>query len=66
MDVLERVDVGHQVAANAVGVDHFLNASSLRAVVAVVLRKVADPLDRLVRDAQVGEDFFVETALAEQ
>ena len=63
---LQRVGVGHQVAAHAVGVDQLLDAGLLGDVVLVRGRDVADPADRLVGDAQRAEDLVVEVVLAEQ
>ncbi len=54
--VLERVGVGHQVTADAVGVDQLLHARGLVDVVLVGRGDVADPADRLVGDPQCGED----------
>jgi len=53
---LERVGVGHQVAAHPVGVDQLLDPGRPGDVVLVAIREVPDPADRLVRDAQRGED----------
>ena len=64
--VFERVDVGHQVAAHAIGVDHFLDARSLAALISIILIEVVNPAHRLVRNAKVGEHLVVETALAEK
>ena len=64
--VLQRVGVGHQVAAHAVRVDELLDAGALVDVVLVRLLDVLGPADRLVRDAQRGEDVVVEAILAEQ
>ena len=63
---LERVGVGHQVAAHPVGVDQLLDPGGPGHVVLVAGREVPDPADRLVRDAQRGEDLVVEAVLAEQ
>ena len=63
---LERVDVGNQVATNAVGVDELLDAGFLRAVVDLIAVEVGCPADRLVRNAKRFEDLVVETALAEK
>ena len=63
---LEWVDVGNQVATNAVCVDEFLDAGFLRAVVDLVAVEVRCPTHRLVRDSQRLEDLVIETALAEQ
>ena len=64
--VLQRVGVGHEVAAHAVGVDELLDAGRLVDVVVVVGRDVLHPADRLVGDAQALEDLVVEAVLAEQ
>ena len=63
---LERVGVGHQVPAHPVGVDQLLHPGGPGDVVLVPLGEVPDPADRLVRDAQRGEDLVVEAVLAEQ
>jgi hypothetical protein len=63
---LERVGVGHQVAAHPVGVDQLLHPGGPGDVVLVAVWVVPDPADRLVRDAQRGEDLVVEAVLAEQ
>ena len=64
--VLERVGVGHEVAAHAVGMDQLLHASDLVDVVVVRRVDVLDPADRLVRDAQRLEDLVVEAVVAEE
>ena len=64
--VLQRVGVGHEVAAHPVGVDELLDAGDLVDVVVVGRRDVLDPADRLVRDAQALEDLVVEAVLAEE
>ena len=64
--VLQRVGVGHQVAAHAVGVDELLHPGDLVDVVVVRGVDVAHPADRLVGDAQALEDLVVEAVLAEQ
>ncbi len=64
--VLQRVGVGHDVAADPVGVDQLEDAGGLRHVVVVRRVDVLEPADRLVRDAQRLEDLVVEAALAEQ
>ena len=64
--VLQRVGVGHQVAAHPVGVDQLLHPGGLVDVVVVRGGDVPDPADRLVRDAQRAEDLVVEAVLAEQ
>ena len=64
--VLQRVDVGHQVAAHAVGVDQLLDPGALVDVVLVRGGDVLDPAHRLVRDPQRREDLVVEVVLAEQ
>ena len=64
--VLQRVGVGHQVPAHPVGVDELLDPGDLVDVVVVGGRDVLDPADRLVRDAQRGEDLVVEALGAEQ
>ena len=64
--VLQRVGVGHQVAADPVGVDQLVHAGGLGDVVLVAGRDVLHPADRLVRDPQRLEDLVVEAVLAEQ
>src|SRR5699024_1909451 len=54
--VLERVDVGHEVAADPVGVDELLHAGDLVDVVVVRGRDVLLPADGLVGQAQALED----------
>ncbi len=64
--VLQRVGVGHHVAAHAVGVDQLEDAGLLADLVVVVGRDVRGPADRLVGDPQRAEDLVVEVVLAEQ
>jgi len=64
--VLERVDVGHEVAAHPVGVDELLHAGGLVDGVGEVDVDVGGPVDRLVRDAEGGEDALVESALPDE
>ena len=66
LPVLQRVGVGHQVAADPVGVDHLHDPGLLGDLVLVVGADVLRPADRLVRDPQRGEDVVVEAVLAEQ
>ena len=66
LDGLERVRVGHQVAADPVGVDQLLHAGRPGDVVLVPVREVLDPAHRLVGDAQALEELVVEAVLAEQ
>ena len=63
---LERVGVGHQVPAHPVGVDQLRDPGGPVDVALVAVGEVPDPADRLVRDAQRGEDLVVEAVLAEQ
>ncbi len=63
LPVVQRVDVGHQVAAGAVGVDQLEHAGGL---VHRALGNVLGPAHRLVRDAQRGEDVVEEPVLAQQ
>ena len=63
---LQRVGVGHQVAAHPVGVDQLDDPGRLVDLALGGVRDVAGPADRLVRDAQRGEDLVVEAVLAEQ
>ncbi len=64
--VFERVGLGHEVPAHAIGVDELDDARGLGHVVVVGGRDVLDPADRLVRDPQRLEDLVVEAVLAEQ
>ena len=64
--VLQRVGVGHQVAADPVGVDQLVHAGGLADVVLVPGRDVLHPADRLVRDPQRLEDVVVEALATEQ
>ena len=54
------------MTAHAIGVDHFLDARSLAALIGVILIEVVNPAHRLVRNAKVGEHLVVETTLAEK
>ena len=64
--VLQRVGVGHHVAAHPVGVDQLEDPGLLADLVVVVGGDVGRPADRLVGDAQRAEDLVVEVVLAEQ
>jgi hypothetical protein len=55
LHVLERVDVGHEVAAHAVGVDELLHAGGLVDALGEVDVDVAGPVDRRVGDAQAAK-----------
>lgn len=66
LHVLQRVGVGHDVAAHPVGVDQVEDPGRLGDVVVVRDVDVAEPADRLVGDAQRLEDLVVEVVLAEQ
>ena len=63
---LQRVGVGHQVAADPVGVDQLDDPGRLVDLPLGGVRDVAGPAHRLVRDPQRGEDLVVEAVLAEQ
>jgi hypothetical protein len=63
--VLQRVGVGHEVAAHPVGVDE-LEHPGLVDLVVVADGDVRYPAHRLVGDAQRGEDVVVEAVLTEQ
>src|SRR5882672_11864176 len=69
---VERVDVRDQMAANAIGVDKFEDARLFFDLLlfAVDARQerihVHGPMQRLIRDADVGEDVVVKIMLAEQ
>ena len=63
---LERVGVGHQVTAHPVRVDQLDHPGGLVDLALGGPGDVAHPADRLVRDAQRGEDLVVEAVLAEQ
>ena len=64
--VLQRVGVGHHVAAHPVGVDQLEDPGLLADVVVVAGGDVLRPADRLVGDPQRAEDLVVEVVLAEQ
>ena len=64
--VLQRVGVGHHVAAHPVGVDQLEDPGLLADLVVVRRRDVVVPADRLVGDPQRAEDLVVEAVLAEQ
>ena len=63
---LQRVGVGHQVAAHPVGMDQLDDASRLADLVVVRRDDVLHPAHRLVGDAQGPEQVVVETVFAEQ
>ena len=63
---LERVGVGHQVAADPVRVDQLDHPRGLVDLPLGGAGDVAHPAHRLVRDAQRGEDVVVEAVVAEQ
>ena len=54
------------MTAHAIGVDHFLDARSLAALIGVILIEVVNPANWLIWNAKVGKHFVIETALAEQ
>ena len=64
--VLERVGVGHEVAAHAEGVDDLLDAHGLIEIRLMGGGDVARPPDGLVGDAQAAEDVAVEVIGPEQ
>ena len=64
--VLQRVGVGHQVAAHPVGVDQLEDPGLLVDLVVVRRRDVGVPADRLVGDPERAEDVVVEAVLAQQ
>ena len=64
--VLERVGVGHEVAAHPVRVDELMDPRGLRQVVLMAGRDVLDPAHGLVGDPQRLEHVIVEALLAEQ
>ena len=64
--VLERVGVGHQVAAHAEGVEDLLHAHGLIEIGLMGGGDVARPADGLVGDAQTAEDVAVEVVSSEQ
>ncbi len=66
LHVFERVDVGHEVAAHAEGVDELLHARRLVDALGEVDVDVAGPPDGRVRDPQRREDVVVEAALADE
>ena len=64
--VLERVGIGHEVAAHPVGVDELMHPRRLRQVILMAGRDVLDPAHRLVGDPQRLEQVVVEALLTEQ
>ena len=52
LPILERVDVSHEVTANAECVDEFLNTRGLVDVICGVNSDVFSPVNRHVRDTQ--------------
>src|SRR5690606_29914704 len=62
----ERVDVGHEVAAHAVGVDELLHARRLVDALGEVDRDIRVPADGRVRNAQRREDVLVEAVLTDE
>ena len=64
--VFERVGVGHEVTAHAIGVNDLLHAHRLVEISFMRGRDVAGPPDGLVGDAQAAEDVAVEVILAQQ
>ena len=64
--VLQRVGVGHHVAAHPVGVDQLEHPGRLATSSSCERVDVLGPADRLVGDAQRLEDLVVEAVLAEQ
>ncbi len=63
---LQRVDVGHEVAEVAVGVDQAEDPGAARDRAGPVVADVAGPADRGVRHPQGVEDLVVEVVLADQ
>ena len=66
LDVLQRIGVRHEVAADAVGVDQLLDPGDLVDLVGGVDLQVRAPAHGLVRDAQGLEDLVVEVLRAQQ
>ena len=66
LDVLERIGVRHEVAADAVGVDELLDPGDLVDLVGRVHLQVRAPANGLVRDPQGLEDLVVEVLRTEQ
>ncbi|CAB4607262.1 unannotated protein [freshwater metagenome] len=64
--VFERVDIGHEVSANAIGVNHFLDAGCFAAIIVVVGVEINHPANWLIRNTKVGKNFVIETASAKQ
>ena len=64
--VLEGVGVGHQMTANAIGMDDLLNAHGLVEVGFVARRDIPSPADWLVGDAKRAEDLPVEVVIPEE
>ena len=66
LHVLERVDVGHEVAAHAEGVDELLHPGGLVDRAGDVDRDVGRPANGLVGQAQRGEEVLVEVVLPDE
>ena len=66
LTVDQGIDIGHEVAARAVGIDEFDDACGLVDVVLVFGRDVGNPADRLVGQTQGFEDVVVEAVFAQQ
>ena len=66
LDVLQRIGVRHEVAADTVGVDELLDPGDLVDLVGRVNLQVRAPAHGLVRDAQGLEDLVVEVLRAQQ
>ena len=64
--VFKRIYIRDQVSANAKCVDVLLNSGVLTRLIGKVPVEVADPDNRGVGDAHIGEDLIVEAALAQQ
>ena len=66
LPVVQRVGVGHQVTAGAVGVDDFQHPGGSVHRAGPPFVEVLDPADRFVGQPQRGENVVVEAVLAQQ
>ena len=62
--VLERIEIGEQMSANAIGVDHLQHARFTRTSVFAGARLILRPMHWLIRDAQIAIDVVVEAVCA--
>ncbi len=66
LHILQRVGVGHQVTADAVGVDELLNPRHLVDLVHRINLDICAPADGLIRNAQGFKDLIVKVLLAQE